>query len=251
MIGPLTTYSFWPPNPQIVETDQLELFRTQLSPLASQFIRDDLLSAILSGSLEKLSLEKCPINDQDLQLLLSYCKHLTHLDLSEATFLTNEGLKSISKDIQHLSLRGLPLLTEEILDELLQYSSLETVDFSQNHFSMTQLSKLQTLPNLNRLFLWQCRQLRDDDLLWVRNRAFQHLDLSYCTSLTDECLPFLSQSKVLNLDGINFITTMGIASLNASIVLEKISLANCPHVEVSKLPSSLQDKMISEISSQM
>lgn len=204
--------------------------RRQLSPLLSETIQDELLENILTGSTTELSLERLPVTDQDLEILLSYCPLLTSCDLSECTFLTSEGLKHLPSHIKNLYLRGLPNLKEEIFNDLAAYSSLEILDLSQTHVNFDQLHQLNHLSNLKVLFFWQCRQLTDKNIEWLKGKEIKLLDVSYCTSLTDQCIPTLMGAEVLSLDGLNYISDQGLTSLLKSNRLKQISLYNCPRI---------------------
>lgn len=229
-------------NDSIYSIDYFNSFeKLELSEVALKAIDRDLLKEILKGSVEELSLEKLPINDQDLRLLLSYCPKLKSLDLSESTLLTNEGLKAVPRTVHHLFLRGLPLLTEELFDDLLSCHGLETIDLSQTN--LKNLTPLRHFSNLRNIFLWQCRQLKDDGLAWLKWKRLDHLDLSFCTGLTDGVVPYLMGVERIDLDGVNFLTSERVNGLAASEQLRRVSVARCHRVNKEELFSSLRSRV--------
>ncbi len=201
--------------------------KNQLSPFLAKVIKEELLECILKGPV-KLSLEGLPVTNDDLKIILSYCPSLKWCDLSECTLLTDEGLKCIPLNIESLFLRGLPQLKGESLDYLVSSCpSLQTLDLSQTEINFSHLPKLANLPHLKVLLLWQCRKLEDSHLEWLKGKKFKHLDISYCTSLTDACTSALLGAKKIDLDGSNYLTDKGIKTLSHSGRLKEISLIRC------------------------
>jgi len=74
-------------------------------------------------------------------------------DLSECTLLTNEGIKTLPVGIKNISLRGIPNLTDQVFNELVNLKDLETLDLSQCHMEFNRLSKTKQL-NLKKLFFY-------------------------------------------------------------------------------------------------
>jgi len=225
---------------------KVENLKPQLTSFLSESIDDELLRSIVTGSLKELSLEGLPVTDQDLKILLSYCPLLEFCDLSECTLLTDEGINQLSlPNIKHLFLRGLPLLKGNFLDHLATFTNLETLDLSQTNLKFTNLHKLKHLNHLNVLYFWQCRQLKDQDLEWLREKNLKVLDVSYCTSLTDKCTSMLVGVKTIFLDGVNYISDKGLDPLIHSPQLEKISLYRCRRITETAI-HSFPEKVIVE-----
>lgn len=203
--------------------------RNQLSSFLSRVIEEKLLEEILKGASE-ISLEGLPVTDEDLKLLLSYYPSLVSCDLSECTRLTDEGLKSIPPSIENLYLRGLPLLKGDFLKHIATWPSLKTLDLSQTEIDFVRLHKLKQLEHLKVVYLWQCRKLVDKNLEWLTEKQLDHLDISYCTSLTDACARALLGVRKIDLDGCNYITDKAMEILSSSCLLEAISLERCQFI---------------------
>lgn len=224
------TSSIFSSSQHIESPDPVQNLKRRLSSSLSNTISQRLLEKIISGMLLDLSLEGLPATDQDIEILMSYCPILRSCDLSECTEISGSCLKKMPSSLQHLFLRGLPNLTEECLDHLSTLSLLTTLDLSQNHFDLTHLKKLVNLKNLENLYFWQCRVLKNKDIEWLSGKRLKKLDLSFCTQLTDECLPFIKSAKKIYLDGVNYITNEGFAAFSDAVQLETISLSRCRRI---------------------
>jgi hypothetical protein len=60
----------------------LQEFKLQLSEPLRKVIPDELVQSLINKNETELCLDKLPITDEDLKILLSYCPKLTALSLS-------------------------------------------------------------------------------------------------------------------------------------------------------------------------
>lgn len=209
---------------------RLDTVKALLSPTLSNAISDELLENILSGTLDKLSLERLAVNNSDLNILLSYCPHLKALDLSECPLLTDEALQYIPADIEEIYLLGIPGLTENIFDYISRFKLLKVLDLSKTNFDLHELNKLEGLQNLEVLYFWECRKLKDKNLMWLKDKEMKTVEVSKCICLSDVALTFLKKTQKIILDGLSLITDEGLNELFTSNYLKELSLYSCPRI---------------------
>jgi hypothetical protein len=179
------------------------------------------------------------VNDEALNNF-AVCHSLRFCDLSECINITDNGISRLPITIECLFMRCLPKLTKNCPLLLSKMVHLDTVDLSENIFSFKKLSALSPLTNLKNLYLWRCITLEDDHLSWLQGRNLMFLDVSYCRSLTDNCITHLHKVQNINLDGCVFITDSGLKGMIGSDILQSISLERCPSLTsgiISSFPS--------------
>lgn len=176
-----------------------------------------------SNEITEIDMEGTQISNDQLIFIFKKCPNIQSCELAECTQLTEESLKLMPKKVTVLSLRSLPRLQVTIFDLCCQLTHLQTLDLSKTHVDMRGLKKLKDLHHLKQLFLWQCPQLNDEDLEWLKEKFLYKLDVSYCPGLTGACLVFLKKIWDLEIDA-NHVSGEGLLELATSDYLQKISL---------------------------
>lgn len=204
---------------------------THLSLASCHLLMDD--AFVLLEDLQQLSHFDCSgcrgFNDRAVSSL-SRLTHLQHCDLSDCTELTDDGIASLPPSIQYLSLRGLPNLTENALVHVQKFDSLISLDLSQNCFLGNTLKKLVSLTQLDTLYLWQCRRLKDADLSWLEGKVMRRVDVSFCTQLTNIALRYFQKVNELSLDGCQYLTDDGLFLLSRAKHVRTVSFERCPRI---------------------
>ena len=138
--------------------------------------------------------------------LLENAKNLKHLDLSECT------------------------LTSESVQQLARLKNLDSIDLSVNGNKLEALeSPEQLLAKIDRLKLNGLVSPGQLDLL-AKAKKLSHLDLSYCSGITNTRLPYLKKIKTLrslDLTGCSAITNRGLKTLAAISGLTSLNLKWC------------------------
>lgn len=125
-----------------------------------------------------------------IEMILSWCKQLTYLELDHRSEITKEGFEIIFKccpKIKHLSLKLCRQVDDQILKLISKYEKeIQSID------------------------LEGCIKLSDSSFAHFIELPIKYFGISYCNYITDEGTIFIVRNfkhlKKLNLDGIQWIT---------------------------------------------
>lgn len=146
------------------------------------------------------TLETLTVDDSEPieEIILDGCFHLSTVNLFDINFATNNQLRLFSavncKSLVNIDLDG--------------FAKLEKVDL-QSCFKLSRLNLIQS-PNIRDLNLYQCRELKDEELELPSNLNFlRNINLSQCEGLKDKAVKIIqlaTQAKVINIGGCGRLT---------------------------------------------
>ena len=162
---------------------------------------------------------------------------LTHLDLSNCTAITRDGLQHLSRvtTLTHLDLSNCYRIRDDGLPHLSRLNQLQHLNLQGcDQIRSAGLLHVGQLHNLAYLNLSCCSGIRDDGLQNLSPLTnLTHLELAECDEISDTGLQHVA--NLVNLTQLNLtkcvqITDTGLRHLGALTRMERLDLSNCGNI---------------------
>ncbi|MFT5319120.1 MAG: hypothetical protein ACI8RA_002390 [Chlamydiales bacterium] len=167
------------------------------------------------------------LSNQCLEAIAANNPSLQHLNLGGGENVRDSGIRSITdqcSDLTHLDLRSCQHLSGEALFSLSRVSSkLENlnVDWIKQLTSNSLIALADNAASLQVFSARSCEGLGDAGIQAILSQCpkLTFLDLSYCLSISDACLPFMqaTELKHVNVSGCHQLSDSSLSLLKASV----------------------------------
>ncbi|XWS07975.1 hypothetical protein CRYUN_Cryun41cG0037200 [Craigia yunnanensis] len=196
-----------------------------------EFLKCDALPC----GLRKLEINNSNINDSILEQMIQNCTHLEELTLCDCS-----NLRSLPEGNLPITLKQLKIESCRFLDcsKILLYTSLKSLEIVGGRCHPLESFPLGSFPNLNRLFIWSCDDLK---LIGVSGGPHQHhtcLNSMFIYNCHDLMICFQIEEglSATNLTTLVLFSCVNLKSLPEQMhsflpSLEYLEIDHCPEME--------------------